>query len=154
MKHKSAVTGLVTLSDLTFLSCSTDSRIAIWDIRNNSRPLHNMGTPDGRYTLQPPPYSHLILVSAVHQQRCRFAATTVSAANIPMTDLLVYVLHTRHGRCSLLKAAMSKSCSIQNAACGRWSLLQSSPADYACAWLLQFHVPCDSHRLLVTAVQS
>lgn len=61
MKHKSAVTGLVAIDDFSLVSCCTDSRIALWDIRNNSKPVNYMSSPDGRLVLHIPVYACCVM---------------------------------------------------------------------------------------------
>lgn len=48
VRHEGAITGLHSLSEHSFVSCSMDGRLCVWDIKSGKRPVSILHSPDNR----------------------------------------------------------------------------------------------------------
>ncbi|KAL3139772.1 hypothetical protein ABBQ38_004075 [Trebouxia sp. C0009 RCD-2024] len=52
VRHEGAITGLHSLSEHSFVSCSMDGRLCVWDIKSGKRPVSILHSPDNRPILR------------------------------------------------------------------------------------------------------
>lgn len=52
VRHERGITGLHSLSDHSFVSCSMDGRLCVWDIKSGKRPVSTVHSPDNRPILK------------------------------------------------------------------------------------------------------
>ncbi|KAL3154336.1 hypothetical protein ABBQ32_013819 [Trebouxia sp. C0010 RCD-2024] len=52
VRHERAITGLHSLSEHSFVSCSMDGRLCVWDIKSGKRPISILHSPDNRPILK------------------------------------------------------------------------------------------------------
>ena len=48
VRHDKTVTGIFSISEKGFVSCSTDGRLCVWDLSQGRRPVYMVTAPDQR----------------------------------------------------------------------------------------------------------
>ena len=48
VRHERSITGLHSIGEHSFVSCSLDGRLCVWDIKSGRRPVSTLHAPDNR----------------------------------------------------------------------------------------------------------
>lgn len=48
VRHERTITGLHSIGERSFVSCSMDGRLCVWDLNHGKRPVSTVQSPDGR----------------------------------------------------------------------------------------------------------